>query len=135
MAIHWQVKFRSLRSNELYTVSIYDEYYTGTPVQLTGAAQPFETQEDNGDIFTPVLTQSGYLRIVDTGKDNAGNTFNWRNFIPTNDIDRPVKMTDSNGNTVWMGFLQAQNFGSTLFELPQVREFPLQRVQSPSEVR
>lgn len=126
MAIHWQVKFRSLRSNELYTVSIYDEYYTGTPVQLTGAAQPFETQEDNGDIFTPVLTQSGYLRIVDTGKDNAGNAFNWRSFIPTNDIDRPVKMTDGNGNTVWMGFLQAQNFGSTLFELPQVREFPLQ---------
>ena len=79
MAIHWQVKFRSLRAQTLYTVNVYDNSYTGSPVQLTGAAQPFETSEDNDDdFFAPIRTQSGYLRIVDTGVDNDGNTFNWR---------------------------------------------------------
>lgn len=127
MAIHWQVKFKSLRVGELYTVSIYDDNYYGNPIQLKGAAQPFVTQEDStDDMFTPVLTQSGYLRIVDTGKDGAGNTFNWRDFIPTTDTDRPVTLTNGNGETVWMGFLQAQNFGSVMFEMPQEREFPVQ---------
>ena len=71
MAIHWQVKFRSLRANTLYTVSIYDDNYSGsTPVQLKGGEHPFTTEEDNDDdFFTPVRTQSGYLRIVDDGKD------------------------------------------------------------------
>lgn len=127
MAIHWQVKFKSLRADELYTVNIYDDNYYGNPIQLKGAAQPFVTQEDStDDMFTPVLTQSGYLRIVDTGKDGAGNTFDWRDFIPTTDTDRPVTLTNGNGETVWMGFLQAQNFGSVMFEMPQEREFPVQ---------
>lgn len=127
MAIHWQVKFRSLRTNELYTVNIYDANFSGTPVQLTGAAKPFTTQEDTtDDFFEPVRTQSGYLRIVDTGKDNAGNTFNWRDFIPTTDTNRPVTLTDSNGNVKWQGFMQAQNFGAKLYEIPQEREFPVQ---------
>ncbi len=127
MAIHWQVKFRSLRANTLYTVNIYDSSYSGTPVQLTGAAQPFETQEDDSDdMFMPVRTQSGYLRIVDTGYAADGVTpFNFRDLIPTTDTDRPVTLTDDYGEVVWQGFMQAQNFGSQLFETPQEREFPL----------
>lgn len=128
MAIHWQVKFRSLRSNILFTANIYDDSYTGaTPVQLTGAAVPFETQEDDSDDpFEPVRTQSGYLRIVDTGEDNDGNTFDWRTFIPTTDTDRPVTLTSEDGTVLWMGFMQAQNFGARLYDTPQEREFPLQ---------
>lgn len=127
MAIHWQVKFCSLRAETLYTVNIYDDSYTGDPVQLTGAAQPFSTEEDGSDdLFMPVRTQSGYLRIVDTGKDNDGNAFDWREFIPTNDVDRPVTLTDEQDNVMWAGFMQAQNFGGKLYELPQEREFPLQ---------
>lgn len=127
MAIHWQVKFRSLRDETLYTVNVYDDRYTDSPVQLTGAANPFETQEDDDDdFFTPVRRQSGYLRIVDTGEDNAGNTFNWRTFIPTTDTDRPVTLTNEDGTVLWMGFMQAQNFGSRLYDTPQEREFPLQ---------
>lgn len=33
MAIHWQVKFRSLRAETLYTVNICDDSYTGSPAQ------------------------------------------------------------------------------------------------------
>ena len=128
MAIHWQVKFRSLRSNILFTANICDDGYTGaTPVQLTGAAVPFETMEDDADDpFEPVLTQSGYLRIVDTGEDNEGNAFDWRTFIPSTDIDRPVTLTNEGGTVLWMGFMQAQNFGARLYDTPQEREFPLQ---------
>ena len=129
--IHWQVKFKSLRTDTLYTVSVYDDSYTGSPVQLKGAAQPFVTQEDTSDdMFFPVRTQSGYLRIKDDGKDASGNTLsaadNWRAMIPTTDTDRPVVLTDEVGNIMWQGFLQAQNFGSRLYEMPQDREFPLQ---------
>lgn len=116
-----------MRSNTLYTVNIYDENHASAPVQLTGADNPFETQEDDtDDVFAPLRTQTGYLRIVDTGKDNDGNPFNWREFIPTTDIDRPVTLTDEEGTVLWMGFMQAQNFGSRLYEVPQEREFPLQ---------
>ena len=127
MAIHWQIKFYSLRAETLYTVNVYDNSYTGTPVQLTGAAQPFETSEDNDDdFFAPIRRQSGYLRIVDNGKDNDGNTFNWRNMIADTDTSRPVTLTDGNGNVRWQGFMQPQNFGVGLYMSPQEIEFPLQ---------
>ena len=78
MAIHWQIPFRSLRTNTLYTVNIYDASYSGDPVILKGGEKPFTTQEDdNEDQFAPVRTQSGYIRIVYDGKDAAGNAFNW----------------------------------------------------------
>ena len=126
MAIHWQIKFKSLRAAKLYTVNVYDSSYSGTPVQLIGAEDPFYTQEDDSDdMFTPIRTQSGYLRIVDDG------TLNWRSFIPTTDIDRPVTLTATeNGQTVtlWQGFMQAENFGADLYGNPQERSFPLQCV-------
>lgn len=131
MAIHWQVKFRSLRANTLYTVNIYDSTYSDSPVQLTGGAQPFTTDEDDDDdFFTPVRTQSGYIRIVDTGKDNSGGTFNWRDLIPSTGTDRPVTLTNGSGDVLWCGSIQTQNFGATLYETPQEREFPVQCVLS-----
>lgn len=124
MAIHWKVQFRSLRANRLYTVNIYDDNYTGNPVSLIGAANPFETQEDDDDdMFKPVRTQSGYLKIVDTGD------INWRDIIPTTDTDRPVTLTHEENNATvvdWIGFMQAQNFGARLYEVPIERDFPLQ---------
>lgn len=119
----------SLRAGTLYTVNIYDAAYTGsTPIILNGGASPFTTEEDdNEDNFTPIRTQSGYLRIVDTGYAADGTTpFNWKDLVPTTDTDRPVTLTDGNNNVVWQGFIQAQNFGYTLYGNPQERELPLQ---------
>ena len=54
MAIHWIIPFRTLRSDQQLSVNVYDPDYTGTAVVLTGAAQPFETQEESSDdIFMP----------------------------------------------------------------------------------
>lgn len=127
MAVHWQIEFTSLKANETYTVSVYDENYNGSPVRLLGGAVPFETEEDtDDDMFIPIRKQTGYLRIFDNGTDLDGNTFDWREFIPTTDTDRPVRVTDGSNNVVWMGFIQAQNFGFELYGNPQERAFPLQ---------
>ena len=136
--IHWQVKFRDL-DGTLLTVSIYDDAASQStwPLQLTPAAVPFETQEDDTtDVFTPVRTQSGYLRIADTGAayTNAGRAvaFNWRDLVPSVDTDRPVTLV--RGSTlVWQGFMQAQTFGGQLYETPQTRAFPLMCVLSATE--
>lgn len=136
--IHWQVKFRDL-DGTLLTVSIYDDAASQStwPLQLTPAAVPFETQEDDTtDAFTPVRTQSGYLRIADSGAayTNAGRAvaFNWRDLVPSVDTDRPVTLV--RGSTlVWQGFMQAQTFGGQLYETPQTRAFPLMCVLSATE--
>lgn len=128
MAIHWQIPFRSLRANTLYTVNIYDSTYSDAPIVLKGGAQPFTTQEaDDEDGFIPIRTQTGYLRIIDNGLAADERTpFNWKQLLPSTDTDRPVTLTDTHGNIVWQGFMQAQNFSGTLYGNPQEREFPVQ---------
>lgn len=128
MAIHWQIPFKSLRAGTDYTVNVYQSGYSGSAVVLKGGAEPFSTQEDDSDdMFTPIRTHSGYLRIVDDGFAANGTTaFDWLSFLPSTDTDRPVTLTDGQDNVVWQGFLQAQNFGGTLYGNPQVREFPVQ---------
>ena len=130
MAIHWQIPFKSFRTGTVYTINIYDSTYSASPIQLRGGSEPFVTEgNDDDDIFCPVRTQTGYLRIVDNGKDVNGNAFNWRDLMPTTDTDRPVTLTHTeNGSTItdWKGFMQAQYFGGTLYGNPQEREFPIQ---------
>lgn len=130
MAIHWQIKFKSFFQGTDYTLNIYDADYLGSPVQLKGGASPFSTQEDESeDIFLPVRKQTGSIRIVDDGKDAAGNILGSADSIsallPANDYDRIVQLVHTeNGSTVidWQGYIQSENFGATLYENPQERE-------------
>lgn len=128
MAIHWQVRFKTLRGGKVLTASVYDNLYSGDPIQLKGGAEPFTTEEDNDDDpFKAVRQQTGSLRIVDDGYAADGVTaFNWRDLQPRSDHDRPVILTDDEDTILWQGFLQAQNFSGTLYEKTQEREFPLQ---------
>lgn len=127
MAKNYTIQFKSLRAGTTYIVNIGGG--TGTPVPLKAGANPFITQEDDDDdMFTPIRTQSGYLRIVDDGYAADGVTpFDWKDLIPATDISRPVTLT-ANGTVVWQGFMQAHDFGSTLYGNPQEREFPVQCV-------
>ena len=128
MAIHWQVKFKTLRGGKTLTASVYDNLYYGEPIQLKGGAEPFVTNENNDDDpFKAIRTQTGSLKIVDDGYALDGVTpFNWRDLQPRSDHDRPVILTDDEDTILWQGFLQAQNFSGTLYEKTQEREFPLQ---------
>ena len=120
-----------MRTETVYTVSVIKSESTEAEedvvVPLLGGSQPFVTDEDDDeDFFMPVRTQSGYLTIVDTGVDRNGDPFDWRELLPSTDVDRPILVTNSSGDIVWAGFMQAQNFSGVLFEKPQERKFPVQ---------
>ena len=127
MANHWQIHFKTLRAGTDLTVNIYDESYVGNPIPLKGGAEPFVTQEDDDeDMFTPVRTQSGYIRIVDDGLDVNGNAFNWKDLVPASAMSNKVTLTDNNGNILWQGYMQTQNFSGELYGGVQERDFPVQ---------
>ena len=129
MANNYTIQFKSLRAGTLYTLAIGGG--TGGAIALHGGAEPFTTQEDSDeDQFTPIRTQSGSIRIVDNGKAADGVTaFDWHDLLPKTDTARPVTLSHVVGSTTiidWQGFIQAQNYGSTLYGNPQEHEFPVQ---------
>lgn len=134
--VHWKIFFKSLRAGSDYCVNIYKDgtLPSGYPLTLKGGAQPFVTEEDSDDdMFTPIRTQTGYIRIVDDGlaetSGGVSTSWNWKDLLPATDTDRPVVLQKKVGNswiTVWQGFMQAQTFGGTLYGNPQEREFPIQ---------
>ena len=64
--VKWRMRFMAF-DNTLYTVSIYTEDTVSSVTELTPAAIPFETQENNdNNAFIPVRTSTGYLRFVVT---------------------------------------------------------------------
>lgn len=135
---NYTITFKSLRSGTVYTVSIGGG--SGAPVALKGGAQPFVTEEDNDeDMFVPIRTQTGYIRIVDDGKSADGTSLGsgwWKDLIPDTDTSRPVTLTHTENNSTivdWQGFMQAQDFGNTLCGNPQEREFPIQCVLSVTQ--
>lgn len=132
-SIHWKIIFKSLRAGTVYTVNIWKDgtLPSGYPLKLKGGEEPFTTDEDDDeDMFAPIRTQSGYFRIVDDGKAVNANgqevAFDISSLYPVTATDRPVTLTDGQGNVVWQGFMQAQTFGSELYGNPQQYEFPIQ---------
>lgn len=90
---------------------------TSEEVQLTGGAEPFVTQMyDDADLFTPVRSQSGYVRVVGDVDDVAP-------LVNAAPLDRPVQLT-VDGEVAWKGFLSCETFtqawdrGPIEFELP-----------------
>lgn len=126
---NYTITFKSLRASNVYTLTIGGS--SGTTIPLKGGAHPFTTQEDDtDDMFTPVRTQTGYIRIVDDGYGADGVTaFDWKDLLPETDTSRPVTLTTENDVTTvvrWQGYMQAQDFSGTLYAGTQEREFPVQ---------
>ena len=115
----YTISFKSLRAGTVYTLNIGSG---NNDVALKGAAQPFVTQEDDDeDMFTPIRTQSGYLRIVDDGSV-AG--FNWKDLVPLTAFGKPVALMDGS-TVVWQGYIQTQTFSGELYGGTQEREYPV----------
>lgn len=129
MAKNYSITFKSLRAGTVYTLNIGGG--SGAAVALKPGAQPFTTSEDDSeDQFTPIRTQSGYIRIIDDGYAADGVTaFDWKDLIPQTNTSRPVTLT-AGGTVVWQGFMQSQNFSGELYGNPQEREFPVHCVLS-----
>lgn len=109
-AVRWQVPFVSI-SGTKYRVDIYDEGYSGSPVQLLAGDQPFVTDEDaSDDCFSPVRSQSGTLQVC-TALPNGGR-ISLDELLPANNIARPVRLinTDNSNAIEWQGFLSCEAY-------------------------
>lgn len=128
--LRWQVPFKT-KDDITMCVNIYDKGYTGTSSYLTAAPEPFTTQEyDGNDIFTPIRSQTGYIRIV----DDSVNGDMLEQMMPTNNLQRMVKVYDgtwsngvfvSSGNVIWQGYMAAQAYTQNWEKDYDVIEFPV----------
>lgn len=110
---HYIIPFKSLRQGTDYVVNVYkDGSPSGGVKTIDGAVDPFTTEEDDDDdIFTPMRTQSGTLRII------ATDDLDWRSMMPANSFDTPVTLTVGS-TVVWQGFMNPESFGNTLYGGP-----------------
>lgn len=111
---------------ELLTVNIYDaNATTGTPVQLTGSASPFSTSgSDDSDFYTPVRSQSGYIRFI--CKDESVIS----DIMPEKATDRPVTLTDASGAVRWAGFLSGEQYSQPWKPTPYSLQLPVKGLLS-----
>ena len=124
MAVHWTLRFKSFLGTD-YTVDIYDNDYSGsTPVQLTGGDQPFVTREmDDDDMYTPIRTQSGYLRFIVESSTILAE------IQPVKATDRPVVLRNGS-NVEWVGFLQPEQYNQPWIAPKYEIEVPLMSIMS-----
>ena len=120
MKVRWQIKFASLQGTD-YVIDYYDADYTGSSItQLTGAAEPFITNEDtDDDFFVPVRTQSGYIKFVAQNDAIVGD------LMPVQATDRPVVLRTSGGTVCWIGFLSQEQYSQPWEPCPYEIEMPV----------
>ena len=133
----YMIPFQS-RLEKQYAVYILDnaDVYSEVKV-LTGSAEPFTTQEDAKDnIFTPIRTQTGYLRIID---EEDGNLM--EEIMPMNNTEKMVLLIERNlvngeyqdGAIAWKGFLCAEVFTQPWNNNTKEIEFPVKSVLAALE--
>jgi hypothetical protein len=118
------MNFKSLLGQDM-TVDIYDSNYSGsTPVHIIGGAAPFVTREyDDEDMYTPIRTQSGYLRMI---VENASIV---NEIQPARTTDRPVVLRNGN-NILWVGFLKPEQYNQPWIRTPYEIELPLMSIMA-----
>ena len=128
-AIRWQIPFVS-RLKTAYRVDIYDEGYTGSPVQLIGGTSPFTTDEDDSDdYFAPIRVQTGTLTVC-THDEDGNVLITLDDILPANNISRPVKLWrllggGAAGVLEWQGFLSCEAYDQDYTDIPQHLQLPV----------
>lgn len=125
--VNWKIEFRDIEER-LYRIEILTNNYSGSPIPLRGAENPFETTEENDDdLFRPIRKQTGMLRIADTGKDLNGNDFNYSDLLPSQPLDHPVRLkyvpASGTEQIKWIGFLRSDTLTAKVFTAVDIREF------------
>ena len=119
------IQFQSITGKN-YTVQILVDGYTGDAIPLQGASSPFSTTESTSeDYFEPIRTQSGYIRIIDTGVDLDGNAFDWKTLLPSTNAQHQVRLMNEDDEIEWIGYMKAEMFTTTLFDYGTEYEFPI----------
>ena len=123
--VRWQVPFVS-RLGTSYRVDIYDEGYTGTPVQLLGGTSPFTTDEDDSDdYFAPIRVQTGTLTVC-THDEDGNVLITLDDILPANNIAHPVQLVNvGTGSIEWQGFLSCEAYDQDYTDIPQHLQLPV----------
>lgn len=115
----WTVPFVSLNGTSC-RVDIYDDDWTGSVTTLTGAANPFEYEEDDDeDLLNGVIRyRTGYLRLIEQNHGDLDDLH------PSVNTDRYIEFYY--GSTLdFNGFIQAQEFEQPWESGPRELEFPV----------
>lgn len=121
-SIHWQIPFADL-SGTKYCIDIYDEYYSGDPIQLIAGDTPFTTEEDDSDdFFSPIRSQTGVISVCTALP--GGGLLNIGDVLPEKPTDRPIVLRKLNTNGVpisneWCGFLSCESYSQDYIGIPQ----------------
>lgn len=110
----YQIFFRSV-NNELYTIQIKENDYTGNIVELTGGVSPFIINYDSDSefLYNPLRFSGGTLKVV--GSDYLQSLFS------TNYQQYKINLLNSSNQIIWTGFitpeLYSQEYSGFNFEL------------------
>lgn len=119
MGVRWTIAFKTL-SNHDGLVKVYDSTYSGTAIALTPAVNPFSVSCKQSELITPVVSDSGYLRIIDEGIAAAYID----ELHPQGSMDRPVEYYEDN-TLVWRGYISPETFSAAWEPAPREVELPL----------
>lgn len=119
MAVRWQIAFKTL-SNHDGLVKVYDSTYSGDAIDLMPAARAFTTTRQASALFQPVMTDSGYLRVI----DNGISTQHIEDMHPIGALDRPVEFYIDNV-LEWRGYISPESFSVNWEAAPREVALPL----------
>lgn len=113
----WKIPFKTLNESEA-EVTIYEEGYEGDVTELTPSETPFETSDENSDdLMVAVRTQSGYIRVMDSGDVNI-------DIVPSSASQHYVEFK-LNGQVKFAGYMQPDTYTAD-WEAPPVEvELPV----------
>lgn len=110
----YQIFFRSI-NNELFTIQIKENGYTGSITELTGGVSPFLINYDSESefLYNPLRFSGGTLKVV--GSDYLQSLFS------TNYQQYKVNLLDKSNKILWTGYitpeLYSQEYSGFNFEL------------------
>ena len=119
MAVRWTITFKTIK-DRTGLVKVYDSSYSGDPIALTPAVNPFYVSQRQSELITPVMSDSGYLRVI----DNGIATEYIEDIHPLAALDRKVEFFVDN-TLVWCGYISPSTFSVPWEPAPREVEFPL----------
>lgn len=120
MVARWTIQFATITGSDGLIV-IYDADYTGEDtISLIPTSNPISISMHKEDMLTPVMSDSGYLRIVNDGNPDSDID----DIYPGNAMDRPVVLY-IDGVITWRGYISPEAYSADYTASPVVVEFPL----------